>query len=232
MSTLVERPKARSGAGTAISGTLPQVNLLPPEVRAARGLRTTKRWLLIGLGVTAVVAVGIYGLALLDRGAASSELTQAQDRTSTLQAEQSKYAEVPMVLGALGTAQSARQLGMATDIDIKAYTDGITAVLPANVSIEDLSFTVATATTPPAGTVPVGQGPSVGQVSFTGRSSTVPDTAAWVDALNSVPGFANAWVSAVTIGEDETGIFYQVMSSVQLTAGALSHSYDPKDGEG
>lgn len=229
MSTVLERPRTRSGAGTALSGGLPQVNLLPPEVRAARGLRTTKRWLVIGLGVTVAVCAGVYGLAVLDRVSAGSELTQAQDRTSALQAEQTKYVEVPLVLGALSTAQLAKQLGMSSDVDWKGYTDAITAVLPANVSVDNLSATVATAATPPA--APTGAA-SVGQIGFTVRSSVIPDTAAWIDALNAVPGLTEAWASSITIVEDESGIYYQVASTVQLTEAAFSHTYDLTDGEG
>ena len=76
------------------------------------------------------------------------------------------------------------------------------------------------------------QDPSIGQILFTGRSSTTPDTAAWIDALNSVPGFADAWTSAITgTGDEESGIHDTVASSVQLTDAAFSHRFDATQGE-
>lgn len=233
MTTLLERPRSRSNAGTALSGTLPQVNLLPPEVRAARGLRQTKRWLAISLLVTVVVCFGVFGLALISSAAANGELLDAQNETARLQVEQQKYAEVPQVLGALDQAKTARTLGMSTDIAWKSYFDAIAAVLPANVNIDSLAANVATPLAPATG-VPADplQTASIGQLSFTGRTSTVPDTAAWVDALNSLPGLSDAWVSTASITEDEHGIYYTVTATAQVTDLAYSGRFAATDGEG
>lgn len=227
MSPVLERSRTKKpSAATALSGTLPQVNLLPPEVRAARGLRATKRWLAISLVVTLVVCIGAYGLALVSHSSAQSELTRAQDETVRLQQEQAKYAEVPQVLNALAQAQAARTIGMSTEIQWKSYVDAIAAVLPENVSIDTLTvvggspFAAAPAPADPL------QGPSVGQIQFTVRASTVPDTAAWIDALNSVPGFSDAWFSAASVTEDDSGVFYNISSTVQVTTAAYSHRFD------
>lgn len=232
MTTLLERPKSRSGAATALSGTLPQVNLLPPEVRAARGLRAIKRMLGIGLIAVVLACVAAFALASVSEAAAKSELAQAQDQTARLQAEQKKYAEVPQVLAALDDAKTAQALGMATDVQWKAYVDALTAVLPAEVSIDTYAVTVSTPMTLPAPPADPLQAPSIGQLSFTARSTVVPNTSAWIDSLNSVPGFADAWVSDTSITEDESGIYYNVTATVQVTDGAFSHRFDPVDGEG
>ncbi|MEZ0449650.1 fimbrial assembly protein [Cellulomonas sp. ICMP 17802] len=232
MTTLIERPRSRSGGGSALSGTLPQVNLLPPEVRAARGLRATKRWLVISLIVTVVACVGGFGLALISGASAAGELVDAQDATARLQAEEAKYAEVPQVLGALNEAERGRTLGMSTDVDWKKYIDALAAVLPANVSIDTMNVVQATPMTPAAPPADSLQGPSIGQIQYSARTSTIPDTAAWIDALNSVPGFADAWVSSTAITEDEHGIYYQVTGTVQVTDAAYTHRFDATDGEG
>ena len=153
MTTLLERPKGRSSAGTALSGTLPQVNLLPPEVYAARGLRATKRWLVISLVVVVALCVGAFGLALISGAQAATELADAQAETTRLQESQAQYAEVPVVLEALGSATSARSIGMSTDVQWRSYVDALTAVLPANVSFD--SFAVAVATPAAAPVAPV-----------------------------------------------------------------------------
>jgi len=232
MTTVLDRPKGRSHAGTALSGTLPQVNLLPPEVRAARGLRTTKRWLVISLILTVVLCIGAFGLALISGATAATELADAQAETTRLQQEQAKYGEVPVVLGALANAKAARMVGMSTDVQWRSYVDAVAAVLPANVSFDSITVSVATPTTgAPAPTNPL-QKPSVGQIQFTARTTTVPDTAAWIDALNSVTGFSDAWAASLSITEDESGIYYTVAGTVQVTDAAYTHRFDATEGEG
>ncbi|MDC7120793.1 fimbrial assembly protein [Cellulomonas fimi] len=232
MTTVLEKkPRTRSGGGTALSPTLPQVNLLPPEVRAARGLRTTKRWLLIALAVTFVACVGAFGLALISGATAATQLADAQAETTRLEQEQAKYAEVPQVLGALDQAQQARTLGMGADVAWKSYLDALTAVLPAGVSIDTLTV----AANDPAATA-VAPNPlqdvSAGQITFTARSVTVPDTAAWLDGMSSVPGFADPWTSSAMVTSDDTGTYYTVTATVQFTEAAFTHRFDQTEGEG
>ena len=219
MTTTLEPPRTRS---TTVGPFLPQVNLLPPEVRAARGLRKIKRWLAVGLVVTLLACAGVYALGLLAASQAADELVTAQDETARLQTEAAKYAEVPQVLSALDGATAVRTLGMATEVEWKGYLDAIAAVLPADVTIETLAITGATPMTPAALPADPLQGPSVGLITFTGQTTTLPDTAAWVDALNSVPGFADAWVSTATVGELEAAISYTVASTVQFTDAAYA----------
>jgi Tfp pilus assembly protein PilN len=229
MSTVVAQQKSGPN-GPMIFTSLPQVNLLPPAVRAARSLRKVKRWLAIALVlVVALCAVG-YGFSLFTESQAANQLTQAQNDTTRLEAQKQKYAEVPRVLSALAGATSARTLGMSTEVQWKGYLDAITAVLPDKVSIESFTVTGATPMTPAVPATNPLQGASVGQIQFTGRSATVPDTSAWIDALNSIPGFADAWVSAVTVTANSTATYYTVESKVQFTDAAFARRFAIAEG--
>lgn len=232
MSTLLVKPRATRSGGTTLGATLPQVNLLPPEVRVARGLRTTKRWLGISLVLVVVACVGVYGMSLLSAASAAGELVEAQDETLRLQNEQAKYAEVPQVLGALERTEQGITFGMSTDVEWKPYVDAVAAVLPPNVSIDSLMLTFATPMTAAAPASDPLQTAGVGQIQFTVRSAQMPDTAAWVDALNSVPGFADSWVSSATVTEDEGGAYFTVAGTVQVLDTALSHKFDTFGEEG
>ena len=228
MTALADPPRAKKGTQTVLGG-LPQVNLLPPEVRAARGLRNLKRWLALALVAVLVLCLGVFALAKLSKSSADSELAQAQAETRRLQTEEQKYAEVPRVLGALQNATTARSLGMATDIAWSSYYAAVTAVLPTNVSIDSLVVTTQAASG--AATVGAAANPlqvaSVGQIQFTGRSTTVPNTAAWLDALNGVPGFANAWASSAAITQSQNKTtYYNVSVTVQVTSSAYTHRFD------
>lgn len=232
MTTTTDQPRTK-GAGPAFVAGPPQVNLLPPEIREARVLKTVKRVLALALVlVVALCAVG-YVFALLDKGTASEELATAQSDTVRLQADQQQYAEVPRVLGQLATTKAARELGMSTEVLWADYYGALAAVLPADVSMDNLTITQATPMTAPAPPSTPLQAPSIGQISFTARSTTMPDTAQWVDALNSVPGFGDAWVSSATITEDSESrtVYYNVSATVQVRETAYALRFAP-DQEG
>jgi Tfp pilus assembly protein PilN len=235
MTALMERltpsKNPHSASGAAPFGA-PQVNLLPPEVRAARRLRVLRRWLAVALVLVVAAIVGVYVLAVGARSAAQERLDQANDTTAQLQDEQRKYAEVPRVLAAEQAVKKALAAGTATEILWKPYTDAIAAVLPANVSIDSVSM---------SGPSPLDSGAvtssdplasdSIGSISFAGRTKTVPDTAAWLDALAAVPGFTNPWASSVSATEEDGEVFYTVSLTVQLTDEALAHRFDSETGK-
>ena len=231
MTALLERPRSKAAA-SIVGVTLPQVNLLPPEVHAARGLRRTKRM----LGMVLLGAVALCGLAwvygIFETSSANDELAEAESETTRIQGQLAdpKYAEVPLVIGALQANEKALPLAMTTDVAWSTYVNAIAAVLPEGASIDTFQVTFAT---PMSGAAEPGdplQAPSLGQITFSGRSVTVPDTAAWINALNSIPGFADAWVSSAAVTDDEdSGEYYAFQSTVQVSEGALTHKYDPAD---
>ena len=232
MTSMLDRPaKSAKGKPTqSIITGLPQVNLLPPEVRAARGLQSIKRWLVIALLAVVVLCAILWLLAQTVAANAQSELEDAQKETARLTQEQAKYAEVPRVQAQLAQAERARQIAGSTDVLWKPYIDAITAVLPAGASMD--SFIVAGATPMEGAAAPANllQAPSIGNLTFAARSVTIPDVSALMDALDSIPGFADSFVTAVTITETEGfGVYYQIEGSVQIQPSAFSGRFEPVD---
>jgi hypothetical protein len=205
--------------------SLPQVNLLPPEVAAARNLSRIKAWLGVALLMTVVLAAAGFGAALLDGNAAAAELKTAQRDGARQQADQAKYAEVPKVLGALADAKAARLVGMSTEVAWTGYLNAISATLPPNVSIDEVTIIGATPMVAPPVSATALQAPSLYTITFAARSMTIPDSAAWADALNSVPGFADSWVSSVTVTAQGTTTYYQVAGTVQVNNVALANRF-------
>ncbi|MDM7831222.1 PilN domain-containing protein [Cellulomonas edaphi] len=230
MNLTLTKSSTKAPKGTALSGTLPQVNLLPPEVRAARGLKALKRLLGLGLVAVLILLAGGYVGATLVSSSADDELTEAQTETARLQSEQAKYKEVPQVLAALSSTSKAIEMGMSTDVEWGKYIDAISAILPKGVSIDVLGMSGAT---PMIAPLPPGdplQAPSVSQLTFTLRANFIPDSAQMMDKLNKIPGFSDSWVSAAVATEDEHGIYYTVTSTVQVTLAAYSHRFDVTEG--
>jgi Tfp pilus assembly protein PilN len=209
---------------------LPQVNLLPPELRAARALGSMKRWLALGVVASLAVSGVMVTIATHSVNSAETSLATAQKRTGDLLAEQAKYAEVPAVLGALDSAKTARVYGMSGDVAWADYIGAITAVAPQQVSIDSLQVQIGPpqeALVPSANLLTV-QG--VGRLTLVGRTATVPDTAAWITSLDSVPGFDSAYFTSSPISEKNGSVYYKVTATVELQTSALSGRYFAKAG--
>lgn len=208
----------------------PQVNLLPPEIRASRSLTATKRVLgLVMVGVLGLVGV-LYVLATWQLNGARAELTAAQDETQRLLREQQQYSEVPQVLGQLTLASTARQLGTTGEILWNPYLPALWATAPAGCEFQEVTMTGRTPTTlaPPD---PNPLNPfSTATINFVARSLTAPDVAAWTESLEQVDNFTGAYVTSAIITEGTVDswlgvIYYEVTGTVQVTDAALANRY-------
>lgn len=211
---------------------LPQVNLLPPEVTAARGLARIKRWLLFVVLAAILAAVGIVALAMMAEQDAQAELDRAEARTAELMAEQERYAEVPLVLSAVEQAEQARSNGMSTEVLWLPYLRAIAATLPDGVRLETFQMLGATPMVLPAEPQGALAAPSVATITFTAQSLTVPDTEQWLIELATIPGFADAWFTTKTAAERDGVEFYDVVATVQVNEQAYALRFAETDEEG
>src|SRR5699024_5815951 len=60
---------------------LPQVNLLPPEVRAKRAAGHARRWMHLALAIAVAVSGLAYAYAFMEANTASKELATAEEET-------------------------------------------------------------------------------------------------------------------------------------------------------
>lgn len=206
---------------------LPQVNLIPPSIRARRRVAVARVWL--GLAVLVVIFLVMVAsvLTVWERNAAESSLADAQGRNANLQAEQAKYSEVPKVLRDLKAHQDARLLGMSTEVLWSPYLAAIASATPLEVSIDDLSVTQDTVLT---GSQNVSDGPlatpgTVGQVSLTGRALTLVAVSDWQNQLSGIRGVADVEVSSAQVTDDNGTTYYAVGASLRLTAGAFANQF-------
>lgn len=231
MSLTLTKAPTRAASGGVGATSLPQVNLLPPEVRAARGLVNIKRWLAIALVVVVIGIALVWAIATFAKHSAEDTLATEQARTAELQAEVNKYPDVPRVLANLARTQDALKLATSSEIQWKSYIDAITAVLPANVSID--SFAVSQATPWAAAITPQDPliTPGLASISFTARASTLPDTAAWLDALDAIPNVSSPTLSLASLTAETGDPYYAITSTLQIDATAVIPRFaDTKEG--
>lgn len=225
-------PQTKAGVQrTVVPGrpSLPQVNLLPPEIRAGRQLTSIKSWLGIGLLATLLAAGGLVVMNELALRNAESDLAKTQDDNAALVAEQAQYAEVPTLLGRLDNLTQARLTGMGSEVLWRPYIVALAATAPAGVSITNLRVA------PPITDQLVATGDLsdvvIATVSFEAESATLPDTAAWLDALAPVVGLSDPeFSSAIIKGDSESGlVFYAVTGSVDVTFDGLAMRFAPTE---
>jgi Tfp pilus assembly protein PilN len=211
----------------SVTRTLPRVNLLPPEVAELRRLRRTQQ----AVAVAGLLAVGAVAFLYLDARSgvhtAQQQLAFTQARTSSLQAELSRYASVDRVYAEVATMQSDFRTAMGPEIDWASYLNNLSLTVPGGVWLTQLTATETAAATA-AGTPVAGAAPSVvptgiGNIQFTGVAFGHDDVASWLASLAHQRGFTFPYLSSST--ESGTGglPLDTFSSSVVLTKAALSN---------
>lgn len=211
---------------------LPQVNLLPPSVKARRQLQRLKTLLLGVLVVVVVLGAAAWFFTANMASNAQAELEAEQTRTSQFLAEQAKYSAVPTVKGQIEDAESARALATEPEIFWKSLSDQIILGLPegVRVGVIDVATTSPLAGTPAAPDAVTDQG--VATLKVVVESPTVIDTSAFLDVLEGIPGFMEATVTSETLGEnEELEPMYEVQTSVQVDATVYANRFK-EEGEG
>ena len=215
-------PRLAVRSGLTLGGA-PQVDLLPPEIRSERGARRVQGRLWLGvLAVAATVVLVSVGLGL-QVVVAQQELQRENDRTLELAAEQGSYQEVRRVGDEVALVQAAQQVGASTEIEWRSYLQAVQATLPASVKIETVAIdTSSPLTIYPQSVLPF-QGARVATVSSMATSSSLPDVPTWLNALATLPGFADALPGSVDRAP-LTGV-YTVNITMHINAEAFARRF-------
>jgi Tfp pilus assembly protein PilN len=205
-------------------GTLPRVNLLPPEIAETRRFKRIQ----VGLGATVAGAVGIVALLYIS---ASSGVSGAQDKldaetakASSLQAQSAKYAGVTAVYARADAAQAMLTSAMGEEVRYSQLLNDLSLSVPSNVWIKNLVFSQ----TPPTAT---GGAPAagIGTLSVTGVGFNHDDVAVWLESLadqNNGKTYVDPYFSNSTEALLGTRKTVNFTSTATLTPNAYSHRYD------
>ncbi len=205
-----------------VLGGEPRVDLLPPEVRVLRKGKGIRRRLAFGVIVVLLGVTGVTVLARAQADSAKTNLANAQARTQDLLIQQRKYIEVSKLQNEIDTIRAAQQVGTSTEIDWESYLNSVQATLPADVTISTVNIDTATPFAPyTQATAPL-QGARVATLTFTARSSTLPQVPAWLNALVTLPGYSDASPGSVT---RDTNGGYAVSITMHINQAAFSKRF-------
>jgi Tfp pilus assembly protein PilN len=215
-------------------GTLPSVNLLPPEIEQARRFRHVQ--LALGAGVVGSLAVvaAVFIVASGQVGAAQDDLDGSKAQTTRLEAQATEYSQVPLVYSKVEAARAQLELAMGKEIRWSFYLNDLSLKTPHNVWVTSMTATSSEATAAGASTVP-GQSatyiePGVATVSFEGYAIKHNDVASWLDSLAKQKGYAQPYFTDSTKDLIGTTPVVKFKSQVSVTDDALSKRYIQKAG--
>lgn len=213
-------------AAPLVLGAPPAVDLLPPEVRAARKSRGVRRGV-VAAAVLVVLAVVAGGTVVkLQSITAEVELALAQSETQALLARQAEFGPVLAVQAEIEEREAARRVITSTEIDWQVIIDAITATLPDDASLTSVTIDSGSPMAAYAQPVAPLQGSRVATVTFSARSAVLLSVPGIEDELSSVPGFVDVQVPSAT--EDPEGGFATTFV-VHLDEGAYTGRFPAEE---
>ena len=207
---------------TLVIGGESRVDLLPPEVSLARKAKVVQRRLGFFLFLVAILMVGGVALVRAQALQAQVNLSIEEANTRSLLLQQRKYVEVQRIQEEIGTIQAAQQVGTSTEINWRQYLTSVQATLPSNVTLDTINIDSATPFAPYAQASAPLQGARIATLKFTAKSPTLPKVPAWLIALTSLPGYADASPGSVT--RSESGA-YSVSITMHINEAAFSNRF-------
>jgi Tfp pilus assembly protein PilN len=208
--------------------TLPQVNLLPPEIGHQRQFRRVQ----IGLGGAVLASLIVVGALVVAAGAqvsrAQEDLDATKAHTTALQSSVNQYAEVPLISGQVTAAHTQLSQAMGQEVRWSYFLNDLSLKMPRHVWLDSMTVTSssAAAAAPVAGQFAAA---GIGSVVFAGQAYSHNDVAAWLESLARQKGYAQPYFSSSTIDPaSASGHAVTFTSQVTVTDDALSNRYTEK----
>ena len=203
---------SRGRAQGPLKAGWPTVSLLPTEVRGEAHQRSTRRYLIAGVGAVLILVAGAVAAAN-GVAASSHERLEAQSATLTgLQTRVGKFADVRKLQSQIDLAEAAQRVGSSTAIDWQARLDEIETLMPQGFTVTSVTADSATPTTDYAQSDSPLEGTRVSTLTLTATSSSIAELPMWLRALPGVDDVAD--VSPVVTGADDSG--YTVVLTIHL----------------
>lgn len=213
-------------------GSGPRVSLMPTEIMTTRRVRRAQRRGILALAGVVVLVVAAYALVSGERSVARDDLAAAQQRSTELTTEQSRYARAPQVYAQVDDTRAALASVMAGDVRWYQYLADLAVTSPTGLWLTSWQAstsdpTLAPTTPDPTTGQPAAAAP-VAALTISGTAADEPDVADWLDVLTATPGLAGSTASSLTrtaVGAEPVITFD---SSAAMTRAALSDRYAAK----
>jgi Tfp pilus assembly protein PilN len=209
--------------------TLPQVNLLPPEI----GEQLRFRRVQIGLGGAVLASIVVVGALVVAAGAQVGKAQDALDankaHATQLQTNVDQYADVPAVFASVEASRAQLSQAMGQEVRWSYFLNDLSLKIPRHVWLDSMTVTsTVVAAAPIAGQY---EAVGIGSIAFDGHAYSHNDVAAWLDSLAKQKGYTQPYFSDSTVapvGANNDAVKFS--SKVTVTDDALSKRYTEKAG--
>jgi hypothetical protein len=170
-----------------------------------------------------------YGFEVLRTTAAENERDDTLDSVQSFKKQQTKFDEMVKTQSQVKAINSQLAALMASDLLWSKLTASAVGVAPDDVDVTGFSAAVPAAgvtTTAPTNLIGPPGVKLLGTLTINGVGPRKDVIALYVDALDTVPGLANAFLTSAAEGED--GFDFSVR--VDITTAALDNRYKPSTG--
>ncbi len=201
----------------------PQVNLLPAEVTHRRQVAAAQRrmvWIIIAAILVVVMA---FAGAFLVRANANLNREEALATADQLLQQRREYSPVIEVKDSIATTMLARAFVLFTEVNWASYTYALAAVLPDDVVIGNLSIEAAGAAEGLVEGADQLTTNAIGVITFEAVSPTLPVASQWIDAIESLPGLADANIQSSELNAEGDQEYYDVSATIQVTLDAAAN---------
>ena len=206
------------------------IDLLPPVYAERRRHRRN-------LGIVVVIGLVVLGLLFVwwfmlgtQIAARRNELTSIEQRNASLQAEIDELQRFAALEQEVIAKEQALNSVMQGDLAWPSILTEIAMVIPGEIWFENLTGSAGiTEAAAPVGTetaaVRVSERATVGRLSFTGRSLTMPGVSKWLIRLAGVRGFNAVWLNNATEADFEGVSIIDFDNTIELGTRALSRRF-------
>lgn len=187
---------------------MPQINLLPPEIRSQQRAR---RLLLAGAGAAGVILVFLLGVYLVQQNTINRE----EERLAVLEAERSRLQAEVQALEHFGQLQASVErrrntLGTALYADVawSSFLNDLSLIMPDDSWLVNVSLNSARSEAPT-------EEESYGTAAFQGFVFDFPGLAGWLTRLEQVDGLVFVYLT--------TGSRQELHGEEVISFGANAH---------
>jgi Tfp pilus assembly protein PilN len=226
MTQMTEKFETVAAPATVLATGLPRVDLLPPEIHAARRLRNLQGGLVAGVAATVLVVGALWFVADAQVQRDQEALDAAQTRQVQVSAQVSRLAEVNAVYAAVTARKELLGAAMGGEVRWSNYLNDLALRVPDDVWLTNLTIAPGTAGTAGA----TGTTAGVAKITFTGAARTHNDVAVWLESLARQRGYVDAYFTSSAEAEIDGTKIVNFTSSVTVTSEALSNRYVQKPG--
>lgn len=201
--------------------TTPSLNIIPPQVINSYAVTSLRNNFIVAAVIIALGLGGVFGYGFYLDGQSNADLEALQTETTQLQTEAANLAPYGQFYTAVGEKRTSLGTMMNGEVDTYAIYNSVYEVATQNgIKLSSVSITIAGQDNDGAVSCPTpdpfGSSAGLGCVSFEGTAGNRSTIDSFVNSLNQVPGFANAYVPSSSATETGSSVSGSVLFNEQF----------------